>query len=164
MSPVRLRPPDARLFRLLYAIGLGRLVGRLVLLLTTTGRRSGRPRHTPLQYEIIGDTLVVGAARGLKADWVRNIQREARVSVRMAALRFDGRAEVETSPARIARFIEIRLARRPRLIGAILKAEGLPVRPSRAQLEAYAARLALVRIRPSDGQVLPAPPDGRTLD
>lgn len=38
--------------QILCALGLGPLIGRLILLLTTTGRKSGRPRVTPLQYEI----------------------------------------------------------------------------------------------------------------
>ena len=37
--------------QLLYSLGLGPIYGRLVLLLTTTGRKSGLPRVTPLQYE-----------------------------------------------------------------------------------------------------------------
>lgn len=164
MARFRLRPPDARLFRWLYAVGLGPLVGRVVLLLTTTGRRSGRPRHTPLQYEVIGAELVLGSARGLQADWVRNLQRDPRVHVRLGRLRFSGVAEVVSSAHLIADFLEVRLARRPRMIGAILRSEGLPAQPEREQLEAYAARLAIVRIRPSDEGLLPPPPDGRTLD
>jgi hypothetical protein len=63
-----------KIHRVLYAIGLGPLVGRIILLLTTTGRKSGLKRVTPLQYEMIGDDCYIGAARGVKADWVRNIQ------------------------------------------------------------------------------------------
>ena len=37
-----------KIHRLLYAIGLGPLIGRIILLLTTTGRRSGMKRVTPL--------------------------------------------------------------------------------------------------------------------
>ena len=39
--------------RLWYALGLGPIMGRLVLLLTTTGRKTGRQHVTPLQYEEI---------------------------------------------------------------------------------------------------------------
>ena len=56
--------------RFLYAIGLGPIYGRLVLLLTTTGRKSGLHRVTPLQYEEIEGKIYVGAARGQKADWL----------------------------------------------------------------------------------------------
>jgi hypothetical protein len=43
---------------------LGRVGGRPVLLLTTTGRRSGRPRRTPVQYERIGGAAVARTADG----------------------------------------------------------------------------------------------------
>lgn len=125
-----------KIHRLLYAIGLGPLVGRIILLLTTTGRRSGKKRVTPLQYEMIGDDYYVGAARGTKADWVRNIQSCPQVEVRVGAKHFQGVAEVVTDPAKFADFLEVRLQRHPRMIGLIMvKAHGLPRRPSREQLE-----------------------------
>ena len=44
--------------RIAYALGLGPLVWGLVLLLTTTGRKTGLQRVTPLQYEQIEIDLV----------------------------------------------------------------------------------------------------------
>jgi deazaflavin-dependent oxidoreductase (nitroreductase family) len=65
---------------------LGRLGGQPVLLLQTTGRRSGRTRTTPVQYLADGDTFVVvasnaGAAR--PPGWYLNLHanRHARVEV-----------------------------------------------------------------------------------
>jgi deazaflavin-dependent oxidoreductase (nitroreductase family) len=148
MSQRQFKPPDARIMRALYAIGLGPLVGRLVLLLTTTGRKTGLPRVTPLQYEQDGETFCLGSSRGTRADWVRNILVNPRVQVRVKSRRFAGCAEVVTDPARVADFLELRLRNHPRIVGRILQAEGLPASPTRADLEAYAARLALVVIRP----------------
>src|SRR5512143_3807446 len=85
-----------KIHRVLYAIGLGPLIGRLILLLTTTGRRSGLKRVTPLQYEEIDGAYYVGAARGLKADWVQNIRANPRVEIRAGSRRFQGCAEVVT--------------------------------------------------------------------
>lgn len=134
--------------RLLYAVGLGALYGRLVLLLTTTGRRTGKPRITPLQYERVGGTFVVGSARGAQADWYRNLTTEPRVEVRVRRSRFSGTAETCIDPARIADFLELRLKNHPRLIGRILRFRGVPANPTRAQLEAYASGLAMVTITP----------------
>ena len=64
-----------------YALGLGPFIGQLILLLTTTGRVSGKQRVTPLQYETDGDVIFVGAARGLKSDWVKNILADPQVGV-----------------------------------------------------------------------------------
>ena len=148
MSRSTLRPPDARLFRALYAVGLGPIVGRLILLLTTTGRRSGRKRVTALQYEVVAGEYWLGSSHGMRADWVRNLVADPIVEVQVRWRRFRGRAEVVDDAQRVADFLELRLERHPRMIGRILQMEGLPARPSRRQLEVYAAHLALVIIRP----------------
>jgi deazaflavin-dependent oxidoreductase (nitroreductase family) len=137
------RPPQ-----IAYRLGLGRLIGRLVLLLTTTGRKSGLPRVTPLQYERVDGLIYVMSARGTKADWFRNILADPRVEVRIKNRRWRGIAEPITDPVRIADMLELRRARHPRLIGFLMHKDGLPVSPSREQLTAYAANLAMVVIRP----------------
>lgn len=138
-----------KIHRVLYALGFGSLIGRIILLLTTTGRKSGMKRVTPLQYEIIGGDYYVGAARGLRADWVRNIESCPQVDVRVGAKHFQGTAEVVTDPSRFADFMEVRLERHPRMIGLIMeKAHGLPRHPSRAQLEQLAKTEAFVILHP----------------
>ena len=139
-----------KIHRVLYAIGLGPLVGRIILLLTTTGRRSGKKRVTPLQYEMIGSDYYVGAARGMQADWVRNIQSDPHVEVRVGGKSFCAHAEVVNDPCRFADFVETRLTRHPRMIGLIMeKAHGLPRRPSRAQLEELGAAEVFVILHPT---------------
>lgn len=148
--------PILRLIKLppqiVYALGLGPLMGRLVLLLTTIGRKTGKPRITPLQYEEVGDVIYLGASRGLQSDWVRNILANPRVEVRVKSRRFKGRAEVTTDPVQIADFLELRLQRHPKMIAAMLRAEDLPNPPERAHLETYARNIVLVTIHPQDGQ------------
>ena len=146
-EPPPFRPPPARIIQSLYRLGLGPLVGRFILLLTTTGRKSGLPRVTPLQYEEVDGLIFVGSARGTKADWFRNIQADPHVQVRVKSRQFAGIAEAITDADRIADFLELRLKRHPRMVGAILKSEGLPATPDRVELEAYARRLAIVIIR-----------------
>ncbi len=136
--------------RILYALGLGPLQGRFVLLLTTTGRKSGLPRVTPLQYDEVDGNYYVGSARGVNADWYRNILANPNIEVRVKSRRFKGTARPITDPARIADLLEIRLKRRPRMVGAILRAEGFPSKPKREHLEAYAKKRAMVVITPID--------------
>lgn len=139
-----------KIHRFLYTIGLGPVIGRIVLLLTTTGRKSGQPRTTPLQYEQIDGAYYLGAARGLKADWVRNLQANPNVELRVGAKRVSGLAEVVTDPQRMADFLEVRLQRHPLMIGLIMqKAHGLPRHPNREQLEKLAENEAVVIVRPS---------------
>jgi deazaflavin-dependent oxidoreductase (nitroreductase family) len=133
--------------RLLYAIGLGPLQGRFVLLLTTIGRKSGLPRVTPLQYEEVDGKYYVASARGVKADWFRNILANPAVEIRVESQRFEGVAEAITDAEQIADFLELRLRRHPRMMGAMFRAQGFPSHPSREELEAYAAKRAMVVIR-----------------
>jgi deazaflavin-dependent oxidoreductase (nitroreductase family) len=138
-----------KLHRVLYAIGLGPVIGQIILLLTTTGRKSGQTRITPLQYEKIDDLYYLGAARGLKADWVRNIQANPVVDLQVGAKKVHGQAEVISEPAKMADFIEVRLQRHPFMIGLIMRlAHGLPAKPTREQLEAMSANETLVIIHP----------------
>jgi deazaflavin-dependent oxidoreductase (nitroreductase family) len=54
----------------------GRLAGRPLLLLTTTGARTGQPRMTPLGYITYGDKWVVFAAnagRPVRPGWYHNL-------------------------------------------------------------------------------------------
>jgi len=140
--------PAQKIHRFLYAVGLGPVVGRIILLLTTTGRKSGLQRTTPLQYECIDGNYCLGAARGLQADWVRNIQADPRVSVRVKNLRIVGQAEVITDTARIADFLQVRLQRHPRMVGMMMeRIHHVTKTPTRAQLEAIAKDEALVIIR-----------------
>ena len=88
--------PAQYIHRFLYAIGLGPVLGRIILLLTTTGRKSGRRRVTPVQYEEIDGVLYVGSARGSKADWVRNIAADPCIEVRIKNRRFHGIGELIT--------------------------------------------------------------------
>ena len=139
-----------KIHRALYAIGLGPLIGRIILLLTTTGRRSGKKRVTPLQYEMIGSDYYLGSARGVKSDWVRNIQSNPQVEMRVGGKHFCGTAEVVVDPSKFADFMEVRLERHPRMIGLIMeKAHGLPKRPSREQLVELAKNETFVIVRPN---------------
>jgi deazaflavin-dependent oxidoreductase (nitroreductase family) len=132
----------------LYAIGLGPIYGRFVLLLSTTGRISGLPRITPLQYEEIDGEIVIASGRGVKADWFKNIQADPRVVVRVRSRKFAGIGEAVTDPGRIADFLEYRLRKNPRMIGFIMSREGVSKNPSREELEKHAQRKAMVVIKP----------------
>ena len=147
------RPPPAKIIKSLYRLGLGPLIGRFILLLTTTGRKSGLPRVTPLQYDEMDGLIYIGSARGIKADWFRNIQANQHVLVRVKSRQFPGIAETVTDASRIADFLELRLRRHPRMVSAILKSEGLPASPCREELEAHAQRLAMVIIRSGELKV-----------
>ena len=60
------------------------LAPKAFALLETTGRRSGRPRHTPVGNGLTGDTFWLVAAHGEQADYVRNLRLDPRVRVKVS--------------------------------------------------------------------------------
>jgi deazaflavin-dependent oxidoreductase (nitroreductase family) len=153
----QIRPSSKRLLRIiktppriLYALGLGPLVGKIILLLTTTGRVTGLKRVTPLQYEELDGRYYIGSTRGVRADWFQNIMADSNVQVRVGRKQFHGVAEAVTDPQRITDFLALRLERHPRMVGAILRLEGLSSNPSRDELARYGSKFAMVVIQPED--------------
>ena len=138
-----------RIHQSLYASGKGWIIGRFILLLTHTGRKSGTRYVTPLQYEKIGGAYCVGAGRGPKADWYRNILSDPHVSVQVDRCAFDCVAEPVPDPGRVADFLEFRRERHPLMIGLIMKfVHKLPMHPSRAQFLKLGKSTPLVILRP----------------
>jgi deazaflavin-dependent oxidoreductase (nitroreductase family) len=122
---------------------------RVVLLLTTTGRKSGLPRITPLQFEQVDGDFYIASARGPDADWFKNILANPQVHVQVRDQEFNAMAEPVTDPLRIADFIELRLRRHPIMIRLIMHLfDGLPVRYTRADLEEFCKEKALVILHP----------------
>jgi deazaflavin-dependent oxidoreductase (nitroreductase family) len=136
-----------RIPQLLYALGLGPLVGGFVLLLTTIGRKSGLPRKVPLQYEWEDGVVYLGSARGTEADWFRNILANPGVELQIGSRRYRGTANPLTDVESIADFLELRMRRHPRMMRVLLRMEGLSGPPSRADLEALSNRIAAVAVR-----------------
>ncbi len=122
---------------------------RLVLLLTTMGRKSGLPRVTPLQFEDVDGVIYIASARGQQADWFKNILANPHVEVQVRKRQFAAVAETVTEPERIADFIELRLQRHPIMLRLIMHfADGLPWRFSRSDLEVFCQGKAMVILHP----------------
>jgi len=74
--------------------------GVTTLLLTTTGRRSGQSRTTPLIYGRAGDRYLVVASRGgapTHPGWYENLVAQPIVQVQVMADRFSARARPATA-------------------------------------------------------------------
>jgi deazaflavin-dependent oxidoreductase (nitroreductase family) len=71
-----LNPP----IKLLFAIGVV-LPG--YALLETTGRKTGKPRRTPVGYGLVGKQFWIVAEHGEKAGYVRNIAGDPRVRLKL---------------------------------------------------------------------------------
>ena len=79
------------------ALDSGRYAGRELLLLTTKGARSGRPRTTPLAFSRDGDRLVVIASKGGSPShpaWFHNLVANPIVTIELGTDRYAARAVV----------------------------------------------------------------------
>ncbi|MEO3926632.1 nitroreductase family deazaflavin-dependent oxidoreductase [Micromonosporaceae bacterium B7E4] len=88
-APGCLRPGDGTLYRL----GLGGLLGGRLVLLTRTGRSSGKSRQVVL--EIVGrhddGGYLIASGYGSRAQWYRNVLAEPRVVFQLGWRRQTGR-------------------------------------------------------------------------
>ena len=87
----------------------GKVPGRQwpVILLTTTGAKSGQPRVNPLNFSQDGDRLVVIASRGgspSHPDWYHNLVANPEVTIEHAGETFRARAYTAEEPERTRLF------------------------------------------------------------
>lgn len=109
----------------LYRMGLGPLLNRYVCILTTTGRKSGIPRHTPLEYfKIEGRKYVI--RQWPQSDWAKNLTANSLVTLQTADGVESFRAR-ETTPEERAAFWP-HFATDPHLKAIIPVIGGLPDR------------------------------------
>ncbi len=81
----------------------GQFEGAPLLLLTTTGAKSGRRRTTPLMYNTDGDRLLVFASKGgapTNPDWYYNVRANPTVTVEVGTDTFEATAAVVTGAER----------------------------------------------------------------
>ena len=86
------------------------LLGGGTAVLETTGRKSGQPRQTPVGNGLRGDTFWIVTEHGYHADYVRNIQADPRVRVKVGARWRTGTAHLLPGEDPYAR---LRALRRP---------------------------------------------------
>lgn len=99
-----------------YKLGLGWLTGKTILLLTTTGRKTGKQRLTPLEYiyDRENDRYRIAAGWGGNTDWYRNILRNPNAKVQVGRRKFDAIAE-KVCDEEVAKYMMQVSERHPRM-------------------------------------------------
>ncbi|WP_369389970.1 nitroreductase/quinone reductase family protein [Streptomyces sp. CG1] len=100
------------------------------VLLETTGRSSGRPRQTPVGGSRVGESFWLVSEFGHKSQYVRNIQADPRVRVRIAGRWHHGTAHLLPDDDPIARLRSL-----PRFNSAAVRAFGTDLLTIRVDLE-----------------------------
>ncbi len=76
------------------------LVSRIYMLITVTGRKTGRRYTTPVQYMLEGDTVTVVTSQGYT--WWKNLRDGAPIELRLRGQTLRGYAQTTTDTALIA--------------------------------------------------------------
>lgn len=128
-----------------------------MMLLRTTGRRSGLPREAPLGYVIREGAVYCCAGFGQRTAWYRNLIDDPRVEVILPTSAISGLAETVTDPAEWGRIFPA-YVRALGLIGRLTLGDVRAADDDR--LASIRAQLPLVRIRPTGLASGPADPGG----
>ncbi len=141
--------------------GLGPLFSTPVLgslmVIRTTGRKSGLPRDVPLGYAILDGCVYCIAGFGAETQWFRNIQADPVVEVVLPTASFRGVAEEVTDPDEWARAFRQLMTN----MGPIGRATSGDVRGvADERLREMGRGLPLVRVRPTGIGSGPADPGG----
>jgi len=81
----------------------GHFVGRQVLILTTTGAKTGEKRESPLAYTLDGDRVVIVASKGgapTNPAWYHNLSANSTVTVEVGNETFEAKAVEVTGDER----------------------------------------------------------------
>jgi deazaflavin-dependent oxidoreductase (nitroreductase family) len=136
---------------LLWRLGLGPVIGRLFMIMTTTGRVSGLPRRTAIEFhEIDGRPCVL--ANWPQSNWLRNLAADPILTVQTWRGAQVMRARELTDAERGAAYDAIRNSR---LFGAAQAILGLS--ESREAFIAARDRFRLITFDPVDPATLPDP-------
>ena len=70
--------------------------------LTTTGRKSGRPREIEIWFALEGEVAYLLSGAGWRSHWVQNLIQQPAARLRIGRRRFDAFARIVRSPAEAA--------------------------------------------------------------
>jgi deazaflavin-dependent oxidoreductase (nitroreductase family) len=124
------------------------LLSSALVLLTVTGRRSGRHYAIPVGYQRDGEELVVMVSVAKKKQWWRNYYEPAPVSVRVRGVDRTGRAELVAPGSEEFRALTEQTLRRVPWMRRVFHVEFDPHTGLRTdQLDLLGEEIAIVRIR-----------------
>ncbi len=122
------------------------------MLITTTGRKSGKPRQVMVDvvdYDKEADIFYIEAAYGRRADWVRNIQANPDFRAQVGRRKFTARAEF--LPPEVAEEKLVMLVRKvPKYARAVMAMAGLKY-SNEAELRALAHNMLMLAVKPQGG-------------
>jgi deazaflavin-dependent oxidoreductase (nitroreductase family) len=142
----RFNPFMIGLFRLGlgWAVNIWPAVGGRIMVITHTGRKSGLPRRTPVNYAPIEGDLYCTAGFGSISDWYRNILANPRVEIWLPRGWWRGVVEdISQDPRRIPLLREVIIA--SGVVGPMMGVN--PPKMSDAEFDRVTSSYRLLRVR-----------------
>ncbi|MDX1615312.1 MAG: nitroreductase family deazaflavin-dependent oxidoreductase [Candidatus Promineifilaceae bacterium] len=143
----------------LWRLGLGPIVGQILLLLTHTGRKSGRPRRTLIEYHSLDGHYYAPCAFGPRSDWYQNIVADPRVTIQTAAGTRSAHAQRVTTDRELLSVYRLFKRRNPLLLSWYLGSLDIP--EDEAAILANKAHIYWIRFDPSKAITPPPLPADR---
>ena len=129
--------------------GWERLVGAQWMLITTVGRKSGKPRDTMvdvMDYDKANDTYFVEVAYGSRADWYRNIQANPLFKARVGRRQFQARAATLANADAGEMMVQF-FRRKPAYTRTVMAMVGMKFE-GEEELRALGSKLTLLAVHP----------------
>lgn len=140
----------------MYKIGLGgweRLIGAQWMLITTTGRRSGKRREAMvdvMDYDRSTDTYYIEAAYGTRADWYKNIKSNPVFEAQVGRKKFKARAE-ELAEKDTGELLVQFFRRKPAYTRSVMAMVGMKFKDE-DELRQIGKNLTLLAVKPEKGK------------
>lgn len=77
---------------------IGDLADEELCYVTTTGRDSGLPREIEIWFGVVDSTLYILSGNRDRSNWVKNIQRNSNVNIRIGGYIYSGRGRTTMEP------------------------------------------------------------------
>jgi len=146
--------PDSQFEKLLFELpmiawrlGFGPLLGRYLMVITHTGRKTGVSRRTAVEYHTMNGMKYIPCAFGVKAQWYRNILANPRVTIQtddgtenMVAVRVNDDNE-------LIYIIETILSKNPTMMNWYLNSLG--IKPTQKEILDHKKELIFLRFDPT---------------
>jgi len=137
---------------LLHKMGLGgweRLIGAQWMLITTTGRKTGKRRDAMvdvMDYDAVTDTYYIEAAYGANADWYKNIQSNPVFEAQVGRRKFRARAGELTTEGAGTMLVKF-YRERPAYTKSVMAMAGMKFKDEN-ELRALGQKLTLLAVKP----------------
>lgn len=139
----------------MHKIGLGgweRLIGAQWMLITTTGRKTGKRREAMvdvMDYDKATDTYYIEAAYGSRADWFKNIKSNPVFEAQVGRRKFEARAE-ELAEQDTGEMLVQFFRRKPAYTRSVMAMVGMKFKDE-DELREIGKNLTLLAVKPEKG-------------